>query len=227
MKKLGLTAKLAVMMVFAFGLITPALAAPDIDVWPSGCHFGDVEAGTKKVAVVTVQNMGMVPVEISVDLSGSADFSCDCPAGVVQIPVFGVLSITVTFAPSAAAYATASLDVGGTTVSLGGMGVANEPPPSVSIADILAFFDESAANGTLVGKGSGKSANFPNNALRNMIEAAGDLIDDGHVEEACQQLLDAHLRCDGLSRPPDFVAGPAARTLAAMILGRMADLVCQ
>jgi hypothetical protein len=59
-----------------------------------------------------------------------------------------------------------------------------------------------------------------------MIEAAGDLIDDGYIVEACQQLLVAYERCDGLPRPPEFVAGPAAPTLAQMILDLMLELGC-
>jgi hypothetical protein len=105
------------------------------------------------------------------------------------------------------------------------MGVGQEEPP-VSVADILAFFDESVANGTLYGYGPGKSADGRLNALRNQIEAAGDLIDDGALEDACQQLLNAYERCDGLLRPPEFVAGPAAATLAGMILDLMGELGC-
>ncbi len=101
------------------------------------------------------------------------------------------------------------------------------PLTEPTIDAILEFFDASVANGSLVGSGPGKSANGRRNALRNMIEAAGDLIDDGYIEEACQQLLDAYQRCDGLPRPPEFVAGPAASTLAQMILDLMGELDCE
>jgi len=60
-----------------------------------------------------------------------------------------------------------------------------------------------------------------------MIEAAGDLIDDGYIEEACQQLLDAYHRTDGVRRPPEFVAGEAAPTLAGMTLELMDSLGCE
>ena len=59
-----------------------------------------------------------------------------------------------------------------------------------------------------------------------MIEAAGDLIDDGAYEDACRQFLDAYKRCDGLARPPDFVSGSAALELAEMILDLIASLGC-
>ncbi len=59
-----------------------------------------------------------------------------------------------------------------------------------------------------------------------MIEAAGDLIGTGDIDEACAQLMAAHKKCDGLPRPPDFVAGEAREDLAQMILNLMASLGC-
>jgi hypothetical protein len=94
------------------------------------------------------------------------------------------------------------------------------------VGEILAFFDEVVTNGTLFGDGPGKSADGRLNALRNQIEAAGDLIDAGNLVEGCQQLMDAYNRCDGLPKPPEFVAGESAATLAEMILQLMADLGC-
>jgi hypothetical protein len=97
---------------------------------------------------------------------------------------------------------------------------------TATVDDTLAFFDASVAAGTLVGNGPGKSANGRKGALRNMIIAAGDLIDEGRYEEACQQLWDAYRKCDGDPRPPDFVTGQAADDLADMILGVMDELGC-
>ena len=67
------------------------------------------------------------------------------------------------------------------------------------------------------------------NALKNMIETAGDLIDDGDIAEACVQLRDAYRKTDGLTppeSPPDFVTGDSADDLAQMILDLMASLGC-
>ena len=85
------------------------------------------------------------------------------------------------------------------------------------IAEILEFFDASIADGTLIGNGPGKSAHNRRNALRNMIKSAGNLIENGNTEEACQQLLDAYQHIDGLPRPPDFATGEASIELADMI----------
>jgi beta propeller repeat protein len=88
---------------------------------------------------------------------------------------------------------------------------------SAQVTSVLEFFDESVDNGTLVGSGSGNSANGRLKALRNMIQAAGDLINQGRFAEARQQLQDAYLRVDGNPRPPDFATGPAAAQLATLI----------
>jgi hypothetical protein len=108
--------------------------------------------------------------------------------------------------------------------------VLSEPIPTVSIADILAFFDTSVANGSLVGNGPGRSAERRLNALRNQIEAAGDLIEDGLIEEACQQLMVAYTRADGEvppGSPPDFIEGPHASELAVMIQNLRISLDCE
>ena len=100
------------------------------------------------------------------------------------------------------------------------------PPPQQQIADILAFFDAAVAVGTLQGAGNGNSAGGSRQALRNMLEAAGDLLQQGRIGGACQQLADAHDRTDGLPRPPEFVDGPAAADLALRIADLRSALGC-
>jgi hypothetical protein len=96
----------------------------------------------------------------------------------------------------------------------------------VAVPVILNFFDESVADGSLVGEGPGKSAENRLNALRNMLEAAGDLINAGTYEEACGQVMAVYEKIDGDPKPPDFVSGPAAVELAIMILELMNTLGC-
>lgn len=85
------------------------------------------------------------------------------------------------------------------------------------IDDILTFFDDSIADGTLVGDGPGNSAKGRLDALRNIIEAAGDFINQGYISEARQQLQNACNRVDGYPKPPDFASGSAVTELATMI----------
>ena len=64
-------------------------------------------------------------------------------------------------------------------------------------------------------------------ALINMIENAGDLVDDELITEACDQLLSAIKKTDGESPPKDFVAGPAAVELEQLIQHLFRLLYCK
>jgi len=99
--------------------------------------------------------------------------------------------------------------------------------PQVMIEETLAFFNASVEAGTLVGEGPGKSADKRLNALRNMLEAAAELIEAGLYELACEQLWDAYRKCDGDPKPPDFVSGAACAELAAMIQDVIDSLGCE
>ncbi len=137
----------------------------------------------------------------------------------------------VTFSPTELGYASDILLIGNDSpgeeiseVSLSGVGVDSEPPPDELIQEILDFIDDSVAAGDLSGTGSGNSAENRLNALKNMIEAAGDLIEDGYYEQAYDQLESAYKKCGGESPPPDFVVGDATGGLAGLILSLM-DIV--
>jgi hypothetical protein len=247
MKKLSLISAAAVIFVFVAWLVAPALAlaAPDIEVIPIVHDFGDVEVGTSVTTIITISNINgqsLTVYDISFQTGSSGDFSITTapqalidmdPETSVDIAPGGSVDVVITFSPSSVGYSSAVLEIPSddwtqpsVMVELGGVGVEGPQPPT-SVQPILDFFDASVAAGTLYGDGPGNSANGRREALRNIIEAAGDLIADGALTEACQQLLNAYQRCDGLSRPPEFVAGPAAATLAQMILDLMGELGCQ
>jgi beta propeller repeat protein len=208
-------------------------ASGNFDIWlvefevlsfdpPGGLEFGSVNVGSSQMQIVTLDHMGgdLEVSGLSLDTLGSPGFSIGLSA--LQAVARGdSLDIPVTFAPAVAGPATNTLvittDAGTVEVPLSGTGVSVAPPPQQQIAEILAFFDASVAAGTLIGSGSGNSANGRRKALRNMIEAAGDLIQQGRIEDACRQLADAANRTDGAERPPDFVEGPAAAELRVRI----------
>jgi len=96
--------------------------------------------------------------------------------------------------------------------------------PTQQIADLLALFDTSVADGTLPGAGAGNSGQGRQGALRNMIAAAGDLIDQARYADAIAQLKNIYDRCDGAPLPPDFVSGSSRDELAAMVQTLMASL---
>lgn len=240
MKIFKMILSVATILIFLPWLAAPALGDPEIDVSPQTHDFGNVMIGNASTAIINISNVGDQPLVLySIDLqTGNTDYSItSMPSLPAYIPVLNgspnYIDVEITFAPTAVGLSIENLQIQSNdpselpvVVPLAGVGVPEEPPPSVSIADILAFFDESVVNGTLVGNGLGRSAEGRKKALRNMIEAAGDLIADGYPETACRQLLDAYERCDGLFPPPDFVEGDAAETLAGMILDLIGALGC-
>jgi hypothetical protein len=102
-----------------------------------------------------------------------------------------------------------------------------EEPIPPTIEAVLKFFDASVADVTLEGEGPGKSAEARLNALRNMLEMAGDLIEIGDIEGACWQLKAALEKCDGDPLQPDFVTGEAVTELYNKILELMEELECK
>ena len=238
MKRLEVFSLIGMMVILLAWIATPisAGASPGLVVVPSEHDFGEVELNSSVSTGVTVTNdwYGTLLLNNIYMTSGnSLDFTYALP------PLFNgeispntSIEIQVTYSPSALGTAAAVLvidwlngEAGQDSVNLEGVGVEASGEP-VTIAKILDFFDASVADGKLFGCGPGKSADGRLKALRNMIEAAGDLIAAGDYEVACQQLQDAYDRCDGEFPPPDFVEGDAADDLATMILELMADLVC-
>lgn len=97
-----------------------------------------------------------------------------------------------------------------------------------TIEEILEFFDTAVESGGLFGIGpTVTSAEGKLNAFRNMLEEAAYLIANGYIAEACQQLSAIYRKTDGMTPPPDFVAGEGSEHLAEMILALMNDLGCE
>jgi hypothetical protein len=105
-----------------------------------------------------------------------------------------------------------------------------EPDPweDLDIYEISDFIDESIKNGALLGYGSSPLAGNQLNILKDRIETAANVFENGTFEEACQHLLDAYLSTDGLSQTPDLVYGQAAPELAKKIkLMRIEIIGCE
>jgi len=210
----------------------------NIQVSPEAYDFGDVELGSSSPTIITITNTGgtgdLVLSGISFATGSSGDFAITTnPATTTVLPGESV-DVGITFTPTAEGYVSAALQITSDDdinplieVSLGGVGVYVELPPEGQIAAILAFIKASIEAGTLFGDGSGNSAGNRLNAFINMIEAAGDLIEDGLYAEACGQLGAALKKCDGQPNPPDFVAGEAAEVVKGMIEVLRTTLGCQ
>ena len=96
----------------------------------------------------------------------------------------------------------------------------------VTVDTVLDWVDQAVDEGDIEGTGAGKSANKRLQALISMIELTAELIDAGMIDEACDQLLDVLLKTDGQPRPPDFIEGPEAETLADSIRELMTNTGC-
>jgi uncharacterized repeat protein (TIGR02543 family) len=196
---------------------------PSIMVSPVTYSFGNVKVGTSSTGIVTITNTGYANLSVTIGTL-SSPFSYTVSGDLSQIAPNDTRWITVTYQPTSAVSSTATLSITSNDpnnpllgVQLSGTGVPAAIPPSQQITDILTFFNTSVNNGSLVGSGSGNSAQGRLGALKNMITAAGDLINQGRIAEARQQLQDVYLRVDGQPQPPDFATGTAATQLASMI----------
>ena len=208
---------------------------PRVSVAPLSLNFGSVAVGTKTFQMgtlanqQTLQNQALDIYSVSVDAPANG-FSTLVLGSPVSVPVGGTFDIPVQFLPSVTGPASNTLHIvtGASTVDvpLSGTGVNSAPPPQQQITDILNFFDNAVNLGALTGNGPGSSGINRRNALRNMIEAAGDLIQQGTIGEACTQLKDALNRTDGNPQPPDFVAGPAAPELMQKLQSLLSTLGC-
>lgn len=206
--------------------------SPDIDVAPLDYSFGDVAEGTTSETIVTISNTDdeYDLVVNDVVIEGDSSYWYETGEGLDRIVPGGTGEIRVYYSPTAAGPSSATLqilsndeDESLVEVQLSGNCVINDTPSEL-IADILEFFDSSVDAGTISGNGPGNSSTGRLKALRNMIEAAGDLVEQGLIEEAVNQLYDAYKRVDGLPKPPDFAAGEDAEELATMIMQLIEDL---
>jgi hypothetical protein len=213
----------------------------NIQVSPESYDFGDVELGSSSTTIVTITNPAggvyedpLLITDISFAAGSSGDFAITTnPAGSTVLPGESV-DVGVSFTPSAEGVVSAVLQIHSDDpvfpvmeTALGGVGVYDEEPPEGQIAATLSFIEVSVDAGTLTGDGSGNSAGNRLSAFENMIEAAGDLIEDGLDAEACDQLGAALKKCDGQPSPPDFVTGDAADVLKSMIEVLRTTLGCE
>jgi hypothetical protein len=128
-------------------------------------------------------------------------------------------------------------------IALSGTGVEDK----ITIDDVIRFFDSAVNCAELWGAGShkpdqqeslvsamdtqqpDKEAENRLSALRNMIEAAGTLIENADYDAACRQLEDVREKIDGLYPPytaPDFAEGPAIPELTDKLLRLREQLGC-
>jgi hypothetical protein len=105
------------------------------------------------------------------------------------------------------------------------MGVIDDEP-SEAVEALLQYIDMAVAQGDLWGNGNESYGPNKIEALKDMVESTGDLIDSGDYDIACSQLDSIYALIDGALRPKDLVEGPATVTIALAILEILNDLGC-
>jgi hypothetical protein len=209
-------------------------AVPAIEVAPRQYDFGLVDLGTSSAQLVTISNTGDAPLVVDgvalLTGSGVGFKLTDAPPVPFEIEPNATVDIGLLFAGFAGGAASATLRVTSNDpeepvieVPLTGYGVSYDAQAMA----LLSFFDGLVTSGELVGQGPGNSASRRLNALRNMIEASGDLLERGRTRMACLQLEVARRRTDGLFPPPDFASGAAAPELEAEIAQLRSNLRCR
>lgn len=200
-----------------------------IDVSPYSYDFGDVEVGDSRTVVVTISNVGDVDLtvlDLGFEIGSSLDYSItSAPVPPVILLPQETEDVEIAYAPSAVGFTELFFEVSSddpdepvVQIYLSGAGIQTELPPDQAIAAIIEFFDQSVADGTLTGTGR-----FPRmerrrlRAMRNILRAAGNLINGGYYRGARMLLRVAARRSDGFRRPIDFVEGPATSELSAKI----------
>jgi len=231
--------------------LTHAAVSSDIET----ADFGEVVLGESSSVDITFTNSDSNSIFLEFDFKeGNCGFSSKSVLTRIEVLYNQPKTITITFTPSDSGICSDKLDISildrFTTkleVILIGNGI-EAPKDDITVGGILAFFDQCVDDGSLEGyvpdksakkrladktpkgDGSDKLADNRLNALRNMIEAAGNLIDSRKIDGACGQLKAAYKKMDGLNTPgssTDFVTGVAVSDLSTMVQELMDGLGCE
>ena len=219
---------------------------------PLSYDFGEVPVGSSSTALISISTSSdEVYFNVSPKLGYSEHYQIlnTVPVGGIPLPPGGTVVIEIKFTPTnaQAVFDTLHIDASNPffdTISEDVELIGNQT--EISINNIIAFFDTSVASGSITGNGKvktnddspvslqrdiqtgkkNKSADNRLKAFRNMLEGAGQLIADGEMADACDQLESVYGKCDGNDTPPDFVDGYSSQKLAEMIKTFRGNLGC-
>lgn len=196
-----------------------ALVAQSFDVSETCLDFGMVDFGSSKIDIVTVTNNGPGNLIVTTSMIDHSRFEL-LEAGSIVIEENASEDFCVEFTPGTELESTAVLDLqigsgaSAQIISVGLIGNGGECTNPTTLVDmILEFFDDSVADGTLVGMGSGYRANRRLRAMRNRIRAIDFLIREGYDNAAIFVTFTTILRSDGENQPRDLVEGAATEEL--------------
>jgi hypothetical protein len=219
---------------------------------PLSYDFGEVPIGSSSTAFISISTStteSYLSLWSTLENGEHYKIKTSIPPGGIPLPPGETVAIEIVFTPTTTQAVSDTLYIDASNPFIGSIReeiklIGNET--EISINNILTFFDTSVASGSIIGKQGGKandntfassqkniqsdkkgkSAGNRLNAFRNMLEEAGQLIDNDNIEDACGQLKSSYKKCDGNDSPPDFVEGYSAPEMAGMINELRVNLEC-
>lgn len=187
-------------------IVATALFLPNTQAFgfATNADFGEVPVGQSYKSNVTItasssDNLFLTGLTLAKGDASNFKIATMISDRGIFLPAGGKVEIALTFTPSTPGPASDTLIIATSDprvvgrVALTGVGVTAEAssekqPEIIDVKKILDFFDASVKEGSLEGKGSGKSAKNRLNALRNMIWSLAKNIDNKENEKLCEKL---------------------------------------
>lgn len=202
---------------------------PKIEVSQPDYDFGQADIGTEALGTVTIYNTGnanLTVQSLAVVQDEPVQFGFT-PLQVIPVTLEpgAFVEVELWFAPALEGQSAATLQIVSTDpeaslveITLSGEGLATEVTPEQQIRDILDVLEQGFVDGTISGAGKGRSAFNKAFVFTQTLITAKRLIDADYGLFAANVLREAEKKCDGDSRPADFIAGPDVPALHAMIV---------
>ncbi|MDH4203589.1 MAG: choice-of-anchor D domain-containing protein [Phycisphaerae bacterium] len=204
------------------------VSEPDIEVSQYDYDFGQTDIETTQYGTLTVYNLGNAALTIqSLQLEQDENLQFEfTPLQVMPLTLAPntALDIEISYNPVLEGYAQATFRLTSddpndpvVEVALSGEGIPVVLSSQEQAVQILDTYDWAVENDLIEGVGKKKSAKNKLRVFGKMLTIADDLIAGGYNEQALEVLLMVEKKCDGQKRPKDFIKGPAAADINALI----------
>lgn len=205
---------------------------PDIDVDPLAYDFGDVALGTSSTMYVNIANTGGNKLTVdNIYFRYPIDrdpFTAEIPSLPLEIEANSSVDIPVSYYSESLLTQSNDLvivsndpDEPVIEVALRAKSVTLTGNPPQAIINIQLYIDYSINKGDLTFTGNGNSGEAHYEALNNMLTSAVT------ANNGCGNLQAAYKRVDGDTKQEDWIEGPAAVNVAALIQNVMNEMGCK